>query len=172
MALIPPAFIGVVSAYMKSSGGLSEVTIIFFCIFNLVWATIFLEVWKRNCATWTYKWGSIRTERYEEARPQYYGVLSHNKVTGRLEPKYPKWKRTLKFYGGSLPVVFLCLLVAFYIMLVNFWSEDLAMAYHKQHESTFSSIMLYMPTIVYAIVIVIMNAVYRKIAKILNDWGE
>lgn len=173
MALIPPAFIGVISEFMRQSYG-SELdsTTIFFCIFNLVWATIFLEAWKRNCSTLAYKWGTIKMEHYEEARPEYYGTLSRNKITGRLEPKYPKWKRVLRFYGVSIPVVSLCLVVTFYVMLVYFWSEDFVLAYHKRHNSTFSSILLYVPTIVYAIVIVIMNTIYRTIAKRLNDWGE
>ncbi len=44
-------------------------------------------------------------------------------VTGRLEPKYPKWKKKLKFYGGSVPVVLFCLFIAFEMMLFYFWMQ-------------------------------------------------
>ena len=172
MALIPPALIGGLSELARRTYGLDLDLIVFFSIFNLVWATIFLEAWKRNCATLSYKWGTIRTEHFEEARPEYYGELSRNKVTDRLEPKYPKWKRVLKFYGVSIPVVILCLFVAFWVMLGYFWLERIAIGYHKSAGSTLSSVLRFMPTVIYAVVISIMNAVYRTLAKALNDWGK
>ena len=50
-------------------------------------------------------------------------------MTGRLEPKYPKWKRSVKFYGVSVPVVFLCLVIAFIIMLYYFSWQDVVDRY-------------------------------------------
>lgn len=44
-------------------------------------------------------------------------------VTGRLEPKYPKWKRMWKYYGVSVPVVLFCLWIAFNLMLFYFWMQ-------------------------------------------------
>lgn len=53
---------------------------VFFSVFNIVWTTFFLEVWKRNSATFAYKWGTIGTDDFEEARPSYHGELGRNKV--------------------------------------------------------------------------------------------
>ena len=53
---------------------------VFFCVFNLVWVTLFLEAWKRNSASLAYTWGTINTHKFEEARPAYYGELGEFKV--------------------------------------------------------------------------------------------
>ena len=172
MALIPPALIGLFFFMFSvwQSGHMD--LIIFFSVFNMVWVTIFLESWKRNCAALAYKWGTISSEQFEEARPQYYGDLGYNKVTGRLEPKYPKWKRVMKFYFVSLPVVIVCLCIAFVTMLFYFRLEVMSMDYDEEHQSTFSAVMRFMPTVIYALLIVFMNAIYRKLATALNDWGK
>ncbi len=173
MALVPPALIGVISYLVSGSQPSQSMDLlIFFCIFNLIWATLFLESWKRHCATLAYKWGTIRSEPFEEARPAYHGTLGVNQVTGRLEPRYPKWKRAVKFYCVSVPVVLACLSVAFLVMLWYFWLEDIALYYHQSYENTLTTVGLFLPTVIYAILISVMNALYRKLAKLLNDWGE
>ena len=52
----------------------------FFSVFNIVWTTFFLEVWKRNSATFAYTWGTIGIDDFEEARAAYHGELGRNKV--------------------------------------------------------------------------------------------
>ena len=112
MCLIPPAFIGTFTAFFSWDSISLQ---LFFSVFNLVWAMVFLESWKRHCATLAYSWGTINTVKFEEARAEYYGVMSVNKVTGRREPKYPKWKRVAKYYCVSLPVIAVWLYAAFQV---------------------------------------------------------
>jgi anoctamin-8 len=47
------------------------------------------------------------------------GVLEVSPVTGRLEPTYPAWKRSMFRYLVSVPVIFLCLLMVFIVMIVT-----------------------------------------------------
>ena len=44
-----------------------------FALFNVVWATLFLERWKRRGAELAYKWGTLDTpsEALEEPRTQF-----------------------------------------------------------------------------------------------------
>lgn len=44
-----------------------------FALFNVVWATLFLERWKRREAELAYRWGTLDTpaESLEEPRPQF-----------------------------------------------------------------------------------------------------
>lgn len=44
-----------------------------FALFNVVWATLFLERWKRRGAELAYKWGTLDApaESLEEPRPQF-----------------------------------------------------------------------------------------------------
>jgi hypothetical protein len=47
------------------------------------------------------------------------GVLKVSPVTGQLEPTYPAWKRNMFRYLISVPVIFLCLLLVFIVMIVT-----------------------------------------------------
>ena len=143
-------------------------------MFNLVWATIFLEAWKRNCAELSFKWGSIDhvSSKFEEPRANYHGRMGSNPVTGKPEPVYPKSKRLLRFYGVTVPVLALCLTVAFYAMLGYFWLQDYVDLRYKEDDHWLNYLSVFMPTVVYAIVIAIINAIYRKVAVLLNEFGK
>uniref|UniRef100_A0A8C3P131 Anoctamin n=1 Tax=Cyanoderma ruficeps TaxID=181631 RepID=A0A8C3P131_9PASS len=144
---------------------------VMFATFNLLWSTVILEVWKRICAILTYRWGTLLMKRqFEEPRPGFHGVLGINPVTGREEPVYSSIKRQLRIYLVSLPFVCLCLYFSLYVMMIYFDLEQWALDYHKENESNFSSLMLYVPSIIYAVVIEIMNRIYRYAAEFLTSW--
>lgn len=46
------------------------------------------------------------------------GQMVKSPVTGRMEPRYPKWKRNLFRYLVTLPVISLCLVVVLGVMLL------------------------------------------------------
>lgn len=50
-----------------------DICCVVFALFNVVWATLFLERWKRRGAELAYKWGTLDTpaESLEEPRPQF-----------------------------------------------------------------------------------------------------
>lgn len=50
-----------------------DICCVVFALFNVVWATLFLERWKRREAELAYKWGTLDTpaESLEEPRPQF-----------------------------------------------------------------------------------------------------
>lgn len=93
-------------------------------------------------------------------------------MTGRAEPLYPNAKRQLRVYLVSLPFVLLCLYLALLVMMVYFQMEGWAIALHR-HEPTFwSGLLLFVPSIIYAVVIEMMNLIYRYAAELLTEWGE
>ena len=169
VALIPPALIGLFYFFTAWENVNKHV---FFAIFNLIWTTIFIEAWKRYSATLAYYWGSLSIVEDEETRAAYYGPMGLNKVTGRSEPQYPKWKRIVKYYCVSLPIIMVCLWVAFTVMLGYFWLQAHADAYYKSTESYGAMAVTFLPSMLYAILIGVMNGAYRWLAKELNDWGE
>ena len=72
-----------------------------FSFFNVIWATVYLESWKRRSAELSYMWGTMDTksELLAEPRVQYQGEERISEVTGKPEPSYPDWKRNLfRFY--------------------------------------------------------------------------
>lgn len=87
--LVAPAVLGIITFFLSNRG---EVTrdwcIFFFNIFNIVWATLFLEAWKRKSAELAYKWGTMDmpSDALKEPRPLFrvryrYCTLSHNCVS-------------------------------------------------------------------------------------------
>lgn len=146
---------------------------VIFASFNLIWSTVILEVWKRSCANMTYRWGTLVMKRqFEEPRPGFHGVLGINSITGREEPLYPSYKRQLRVYLVSLPFVCLCLYFSLYIMMIYFDLEAWALGVHENSGSEWTSVLLYVPSIIYAIVIEIMNRLYRYAAEFLTSWGK
>nr|XP_020761044.1 anoctamin-10 isoform X2 [Odocoileus virginianus texanus] len=167
-ALIPMAIIGL-PYYLFAWEDYDKYVI--FASFNLIWSTVILEVWKRGCASMTYRWGTLVMKRkFEEPRPGYHGVLGINAVTGREEPLYPSYKRQLRIYLVSLPFVCLCLYFSLFVMMIYFDMEAWALGLHEDSGSEWTSILLYVPSIIYAIVIEVMNRLYRYAAEFLTSW--
>ncbi|XP_076449306.1 anoctamin-10-like [Babylonia areolata] len=170
VSLIPPALIGIVYFLTSWRSVYREAV---FAIFNLVWSTLFLEGWKRYCSELAYTWGTIdtATSRFEEPRAGYHGTMGTNPVTRKPEPVYPAWKRAVRFYAVTVPVVGACLGVALAIMLLYFelqgWADG---AYEGGEKGWGSFLLLYAPTAVYALLIGLLNGVYRRVAKLLNDF--
>ena len=172
--LIPPAVLGIVSHLFASQLN-EDWAVALFCIFNLVWSTLFLESWKRRTAELAYKWGTIKMEQFEEPRAAFYGTsIRKDPITHRLQPQYPSRRRLLKYYLVSVPVMGFFLSIAFGVMLFYFWLETKALAYTKYAEfpGIVTTIIMLLPTVVYALFINVLNAVYRPFAVFLNNWGE
>ena len=47
-----------------------------------------------------------------------------------------------------------------------------AISYAKENNTMLAMVLTYVPTIVYSMVILVVNVYYRHLAKMLNDWGE
>ena len=43
-------------------------------LFNLIWSTVFLELWKRRSSELSYKWGIFDSEIFEPLRPEFRGI--------------------------------------------------------------------------------------------------
>jgi hypothetical protein len=51
-SLVLPALFGILHLFFPESA--SNYSLIFFCIFNVVWVTVTLELWKRKCSELAY----------------------------------------------------------------------------------------------------------------------
>lgn len=116
---------------------------VLFSLFNVAWASLYLEAWRRYSVELAFRWGTLSTppELLEPPRPLYkvrklfcsrndrplraqnanfiQGTLVENPVTGRLEPKEsPPWQRRAFRYLVSFPVIGLCLAMVFCVMFL------------------------------------------------------
>ncbi|XP_007573845.1 anoctamin-8-like [Poecilia formosa] len=120
-SMLYPAVIGFLLWILAEDDQTSQdICCVVFALFNVVWATLFLERWKRREAELAYRWGTLDTpaESLEEPRPQFRGVRRCSPITGCEEFYYPAWKRAMFRWLVSLPVCLLCLCFVFLAMLL------------------------------------------------------
>ncbi|NXD14206.1 ANO8 protein, partial [Nothocercus nigrocapillus] len=168
-AMVYPAVFGsILYTFTESDQTSQDVCCVVFAIFNVIWATLFLEEWKRRGAEFAYKWGTLDTpaESIEEPRPQFRGVKRISPVTSAEEFYYPPWKRLLFQCLVSLPVCLFCLSFVFLIMLGCFQLQEFVLSVQE-----LPRVLRFLPKIVLALVVAACDEVYKKIACWLNDMG-
>ncbi|KAM4605303.1 anoctamin-8 [Polymixia lowei] len=166
-SMLYPAVIGFLLWILAEADQTSQdICCVVFALFNVVWATLFLERWKRREAELAYKWGTLDTpaESLEEPRPQFRGRKRCSPITGCEEFYYPPWKRAVFRWLVSLPVCILCLCFVFLAMLLCLELQEVVMEIKE-----LPGITRFIPKIVLAITVTICDEVYKKIAYWLND---
>ncbi|OMJ84572.1 hypothetical protein SteCoe_14312 [Stentor coeruleus] len=61
---------------------------VLYCIYVSVWATVFIEFWKRSENCLAIKWGQTDYEDDEAPRPQFYGTLRRSPIDDEMEDVY------------------------------------------------------------------------------------
>ncbi|KAG5900571.1 hypothetical protein JTB14_022876 [Gonioctena quinquepunctata] len=148
---------------------LEDVGYVLFSIFNVVWVTTYLQAWKRYSAELAFRWGTLdqRDDLLAEPRPLFRGPLEVSPVTRRLEPHHPPWKRHVFRYCVTVPIIAVCLVAVFCIMIVSlqiqdYWDNIL-------RNQGLPDWLGYLPKIMLAVIITLMDEAYFRIAIWLND---
>lgn len=97
-------------------------------------------------------------------RSGYYGKITRDPVTGRLQPQYPMWKTYATMYLISLPLIIICMLPAAFFALTQFWLEDKVVERVGPN-----SYWLYLPSIFESIIVILFSIQYEKLATWLTD---
>ncbi|XP_029971922.1 anoctamin-8 isoform X2 [Salarias fasciatus] len=166
-SMLYPAVIGFLLWILAEADQTSQdICCVVFALFNVVWATLFLERWKRREAELAYRWGTLDTpaESLEEPRPQFRGVKRCSPITGCEEFYYPPWKRAVFRWLVSLPICLLCLCFVFLAMLLCLELQELVMEIQE-----LPGITRFIPKILLAVTVTVCDEVYKKIAYWLND---
>ncbi|XP_050545540.1 anoctamin-1 [Daktulosphaira vitifoliae] len=153
----------------------------FFSFLMSIWATLFLELWKRYSATITHRWGLTGfTLEAEHPRPQYLARLSGSKhskinvVTGNIEPTVPWWKKipaTVFSFSVLLLLIMIAIASVFGVVLYRMSVlTSLSLASQSDWMSHYSNIIV--PTtaaIINLVCIQLLNFVYDKVAMYLTE---
>lgn len=137
-----------------------------YSVFITIWATVYLEGWKRKESSLSIIWGTSKYERVEVPRPQYQGVKRRSPITDEMEEIYfPPGKR-VKFiiFAASVSLLILSLvlgIVAGLIVLKWQITKDLIVGGFNLAGPVIS--------ILNAVQIVAFNIIYEKLAKVLTD---
>eukprot|EP00111_Clytia_hemisphaerica_P022672 TCONS_00066722-protein len=173
--LIPPAIVGFFHSWFFVWDS-TDTDNILFAVMNVIWATVFLELWKRKGASIVHSWGRLDTHTetstiLEKPRAEYKGHPRVSPITGLLEPYYPTWRRRLKMYLVTYPVLVLSLLFAAIGMWFYFEFKEKLMAWNKGSSGgLLNKMLMKIPGVVYASIIFGLNNLYGKLAVIMNDW--
>ncbi|KAL3287914.1 hypothetical protein HHI36_002370 [Cryptolaemus montrouzieri] len=148
---------------------MEDVGYVLFSVFNVVWVTTYLQAWKRYSAELAFRWGTLdqRDDLLADPRPLFRGPLDLSPVTGRLEPSHPSWKRHVFRYCVTIPVIILWLITVFVVMIVSLQIQDCWDEFLRS--KGFPMWLGYLPKIMLAIVISLMDEAYFKVAIWLND---
>ncbi|XP_045215850.2 anoctamin-8-like isoform X2 [Mercenaria mercenaria] len=169
-ALTAPTLLGVIFWFIQSKNQLMEdLCFVTFALFNVFWASVYTEHWRRRSSELAYQWGTLdkKDELLQDPRPLYTGDLVPSPVTGRLEPHYSAWKRHLFRYCVTVPVILFCLNVVFCVMLLIFELQEWVNGLVKSED--IPSFCQFLPKILLAVSIGVLDEIYKKIATWLND---
>ncbi|KAM8893023.1 anoctamin-10 [Spinachia spinachia] len=140
-------------------------------VFNMLWSTVVMELWKRRSSALSYRWGTMSlAERFAEPRPGFHGDLGVNPVTGRVEPLFPGWQRDLRMAMVSVPVVGLFLVLVVLGMLCFYWGEAQVQQLHRDWGSLLSQTLLYAPSVLHIVYTNMLATVYKTAAMSLTEY--
>ena len=151
---------------------------VFFSVFMSVWATLFLEYWKRTQVRLSYEWGVYNfMDEYEPPRPQFlFSVRKKrpNPVTDKLEPYIPNLTRLKRTLGGLGVIFFMgSVVIASIAGIVIYRASVLAVLYAnpthyiRHNAKVFTS---FSAAVINLVFIKILSYVYVKLAVVLTDW--
>ena len=164
--------------YAKVTHFFDNEATLFFAAFMSVWATLFLEFWKRRQISLAYQWHSMGFEEAEEqVRPEYAAadtVLKRNVITGKQEPYMLPGKKMTRMMGTFGVVLFFIILVLVAVVGVIVFRAALNVALIASDNSIVRerSKMIVSATagVLNLIAINILKFIYKKVAVVLTDW--
>ncbi|XP_078271613.1 anoctamin-3 isoform X2 [Rhinoraja longicauda] len=166
-------------AYAKMTHLFDNGGTVFFAIFMALWATVFLEFWKRRRAVLTYNWDLIDwEEEEEELRPQFEAKYSQkerlNPITGKPEPFQPfvdKLSRLLVSVSGIFFMILLVLAAVFGVVLYRLVTMELFASFRWEFvKKNWQFATAGSGVCINFAIIMALNVVYEKVAWMLTNW--
>lgn len=108
----------------------------------------------------------------EDPRPLYDGETRTSPITGKKEVHYPDHHRLAKICFVSMPLVLFCVYIALAVMSGYIRIQDNLNETYAKQTGFVATLMTTMPSVVYTVVILVLNNLYLRIATKLNDWGK
>ncbi|XP_041636798.1 anoctamin-4-like isoform X2 [Cheilinus undulatus] len=151
---------------------------VFFAVFMAVWATVFLEFWKRRRAVLAYDWDLIDwEEEEEEIRPQFEAKYSKkermNPISGKPEPYQDftdKYSRLIVSASGIFFMILVVIAAVFGIVIYRVITVSTFAAFgwalirnNSQVATTGTAVCINF------CVIMLLNVLYEKVALLLTN---
>ncbi|XP_028650048.1 anoctamin-3 [Erpetoichthys calabaricus] len=151
---------------------------VFFAIFMAIWATVFLEFWKRRRAELTYDWDLIDwEEEEEELRPQFEAKYSKmervNPISGKPEPFQPftdKLSRLMVSVSGIFFMISLVLTAVFAVVVFRLVAMEQFVSFEWEFvKKNWQFATSGTGVCINFVIIMSLNVVYEKVAYLLTN---
>ena len=151
---------------------------VFFAVFMSLWATVFLEMWRRREISLAYQWNMLNFEdEFEPPRPAFAAKAKAkrtNPVTGKSEPYIPFSQRVGKFTCGFVIVIFMVFLVIATLVGVVIYRAAMVAALSAYPDENIQQgariITSLTASVLNLVAITVLGLVYEKIAIALTEW--
>ncbi|KAI7688355.1 hypothetical protein SSS_05151 [Sarcoptes scabiei] len=150
---------------------LADIPMEFYTMIACFGCFVFIKLWKRQSKNLALKWGTIELLELEKARPAFRSKgMQVDAITHLSAPYYPIIKTWCKEYFISIPFVIICLCLSFELMCLYFDSEKMMLNYYNSNPTLLSFLLGFLPSIAYALIVMILNHLYIIIATKLNNY--
>ncbi|KAG1703865.1 hypothetical protein DVH05_006874 [Phytophthora capsici] len=147
--------------------------LIAFAIFVVLWSSMFSELWKRKNGLLDSLWGLSGLHESFRYRPQFRGTKSYHPVTDIEEVTYEsKAKRRRAFIISVLVVTIMVGIVVvalFGLFVLKHWINNSDNLENNHISAKYQTSLTFGVTVVNAVQILLLNMVYRNVARKLND---
>eukprot|EP00045_Choanoeca_perplexa_P014448 m.170080 g.170080 ORF g.170080 m.170080 type:complete len:529 (-) comp16678_c0_seq8:1646-3232(-) len=144
-----------------------------FATFMALWASVFLDFWKRRENFLAYDWDTRDYEDLEPLRPQFRGTTKRpNPVTGKMEKHYPAGKRYAKQMGSSLTMLSMIGVVIVIVVGILFYrlAVKASLFQSSGNAENASLITSITAAILNLVAIMLLSYLYRGLAVTLTEW--
>ncbi|XP_065190944.1 anoctamin-8-like isoform X2 [Sycon ciliatum] len=134
-------------------------------LFNVIWSSVFLEMWKRRSSEIAYSWGVLESKLTctDTINPYFKSTLGPCPVTGTMQLQPLSFVERAKRQCVTIPILLVALSVSIGAMLVTYRIRD----YIETNYSR-DSFVAAIPQIMLSVVIVGLSTIYRKLASWLT----
>ncbi|CRL03590.1 CLUMA_CG016250, isoform A, partial [Clunio marinus] len=148
---------------------------VFFAIFMSLWATTFLELWKRKQSMVAWEWDLHNVENDEEPRPEFETSVKTfriNPVTREKEAYMPYWHKFFRLMAtGSVVLFMICIVLGAVLGTIIYRISLVSVIYGgfgyylKGHAKLFTSMTA---ALINLIIIMLLTKVYHRLAIYLT----
>lgn len=164
--------------YSKLAHLVDNEATVFFAVFMSLWATVFLEIWKRRQISLAYEWDMMQfTEEYQPPRPEFIAKVKskwRNPITRKIEPYLPRPVRLRRTtFSSSIIALMIFLVIASVLGVVVYRAAVVAALSASQNEDVRGSARIFTSLTASAlnlVAITVLSTVYAKLAVFLTDW--
>ncbi|KAG7398976.1 hypothetical protein PHYBOEH_009969 [Phytophthora boehmeriae] len=144
-----------------------------FAIFVVIWSSLFSEMWRRKNGLLGSLWGLQGFNEVFRYRPQFRGITSYHPVTDAKELTYEDRSKRHRWFVVSVTVVSvmvgIVIVALFGLFVLKHIINDQDYLTRRNINTKYQTPLTLSVTVANAIQILILNMVYRFVAKKLND---